>query len=113
MFSNGSHTEFWWICSKGHSYKASMNCRTRKKEPTGCPYCAGKKVLKGYNDLATTDMELLKEWDYKRNTEISPEEVTHGSGKKVWWICSNGHEWQAQISKRSNGQSLLPLRYRL
>lgn len=104
MFSNGSHTEFWWICSKGHSYKASMNCRTRKKEPTGCPYCAGKKVLKGYNDLATTDMELLKEWDYKRNTEISPEEVTHGSGKKVWWICSNGHEWQAQISKRSNGR---------
>jgi hypothetical protein len=25
------------------------------------------------------------------------------SGKTVWWICSNGHEWQAKIQNRNRG----------
>ena len=47
------------------SYIASVGSRIKG---TGCPYCAGQKVLEGYNDLATTNPELLEEWDYQKNT---------------------------------------------
>ena len=28
---------------------------------------------------------LLKEWDYTKNSNIGPSEVTYGSNKRVWW----------------------------
>ena len=46
---------------------------------------------------------LVKEWHPSKNTQIKPQEVTPGSGKKIWWICSEGHEWQAVVYSRSRG----------
>ncbi len=79
----GSDKKFWWICPKGHSYEASVYHRTEGKN---CPYCCGKKVLKGFNDLKSQRPELLKQWDYQKNKTL-PEEYTCGSNKKVWWKC--------------------------
>jgi hypothetical protein len=46
--------------------------------------------------------ELSLEWNYEKN-DLLPSEVTHKSGKKVWWICSEcKHEWQAKIANRAN-----------
>ncbi|MCL2540116.1 MAG: zinc-ribbon domain-containing protein [Firmicutes bacterium] len=45
--------------------------------------------------------ELLKEWNYKKNKDISPKDYARGSDKKVWWICEHGHEWQAGIGYRT------------
>jgi hypothetical protein len=45
---------------------------------------------------------LAKEWNNKKN-HIFPTDVTPNSGKKVWWICSEGHEWQAIIQNRNRG----------
>ena len=42
-FSYGSGCKIWWICSKGHSYKRSINTRTSHN--LGCPYCSGRKSL--------------------------------------------------------------------
>ena len=69
----------------------------------GCPYCAGKKVLSGYNDLQTVNPTLAKEWNYEKNEGLTPAEVMPNSNKKVWWKCQKGHEWQAVISNRNNG----------
>ena len=44
----GGHTKYYWICKNGHTYEESI---LHKSKGVGCPYCAGKKVLKGYNDL--------------------------------------------------------------
>ncbi|MDR1674203.1 MAG: zinc-ribbon domain-containing protein, partial [Oscillospiraceae bacterium] len=33
--------------------------------------------------------------------ELTPDYVTAGSGRKVWWICANGHEWQTRIANRN------------
>lgn len=53
------------------------------------------------NDLATTDPELISEWDYDRNTMISPEQVHRNSLRIVWWTCGRGHRWRAKIADRA------------
>lgn len=53
--------------------------------------------------LAELFPELVKEWIIDKNLPISPEKITAGSNKIVWWICKNGHEWQASISNRVKG----------
>ena len=96
----GSHKKVWWKCSKGHEWLAEVYSRNSRN---GCPYCVGKKVLRGYNDLLTINQSLAKEWDYEKNDGLTPGDVTPNSNKKVWWKCSKGHEWQVSINNRSNG----------
>ena len=92
--SKGSGKKVWWLCEKGHSYESTINNRIGNNQ--GCPYCAGKKVLEGYNDLVTTHPNLLKEWDSEKNS-IKPTEVSKGSNKKVWWLCEKGHSYESTI----------------
>ena len=48
--------------------------------------------------------QLMAEWNWERNTNFDPSQLTIGSGKKVWWVCSRGHEWQATVDHRTNGR---------
>ena len=32
----------------------------------------------------------------KRNGNLTPFDVTYVSGKKVWWICENNHEYSTR-----------------
>lgn len=66
----------------------------------GCPCCSGNIVCKS-NCLATKNPELAKEWHPIKNGDLTPYNVTHGSGKKVWWQCENGHEWTERIGVRN------------
>ena len=91
----------WWICDKGHSYSSVI--ANRVSEGSGCPYCSNKKVLAGFNDLATLLPDLVVEWDYAANT-ISPSEITIGSNKEVYWICKRGHSYPASPSNRKRGR---------
>ena len=97
---SNSGKRVWWKCSKGHEWQATVASRSGG---TGCPYCVGKKVLKGYNDLQTVNPTLTKEWNYEKNGNLKPEDFTANSGKKVWWKCSKGHEWQATLYSRNTG----------
>lgn len=97
--SSGSNKKVWWLCPKGHSYSAQIISRTRGR---GCPVCAGKTVVPGVNDLASVASELIKEWDHEKNI-LLPSQVTSGSNKKIWWICSQGHSWQATVKARTAG----------
>ena len=56
-----------------------------------------------HKSLAEENPNLLKEWDYEKNNEIGiyPDKVTACSGRKVWWKCKRGHEWQAGIGNRN------------
>ena len=56
----GSHNKVWWKCKKGHSWEALIYPRLKG---TGCPYCNGKKAIKGVSDFATLHSEMLVEWD--------------------------------------------------
>lgn len=96
----GSHKEVFWLCGKGHEWKASVKERTRGN---GCPYCAGKRAIPGETDLATLRPDLTAEWHPVKNGTLTPNQVTRGSNKKVFWRCSFGHEWQAAVCSRTKG----------
>lgn len=97
----GGESIAYWICEKGHSYTKSILKRVRGE---GCPICAGKKVLEGFNDLSTTCPDVAKTWNYARNGETLPTHITSHSNKKFWWICEHGHEWEAKVCNRVNGR---------
>ena len=101
-----SEEKIWWRCPEGddHEWKATIQSRT-KKNNTGCPYCSGNLPSKNYN-LKLLHPELIDEWDYQKNIGLSPEDLTPGSGIKVWWICNKAedHSWKAAISNRVKGR---------
>lgn len=109
QYFSGSGKKVWWRCSNGHEWDARICNRVRG---VGCPYCTNKKVMPGYNDLATLNPVLASEWDYERNAGLAngnnedistPDKVTAVSGQKVWWLCSKGHSWKAPIYNREKG----------
>jgi len=97
----GSHTKVWWRCDLGHEWEAETNSRTSGGH--GCPVCAGRTVLAGYNDLATTFPDVAAQWHPTRNADRTPDQVSAGVVKKVWWRCEQGHEWEAKIKNRTTG----------
>lgn len=98
MFSYMSNKIIWWKCPicKGEWEESIINVSKGNR----CPYCSNHRVLKGFNDFETLYPELAKEWNYKKNLELRPYNCTSGSNKKVWWRCSNNHEWRATIARR-------------
>lgn len=92
----------WWSCSTcSHVWSAKISNRTILGR--GCPLCANKVVIEGINDLATTHPQIAKEWHPTKNKNTSPKEVTYGSGKKVWWLCSKKHEYKTSVLHRARG----------
>ena len=98
--SEGSHKKVWWLCEKSHSWSASPSKRSRG---SGCPVCSNKSIDVGDNDFSTTNPELVMEWDFSRNEGLTPDQVTSGSSKTVWWVCEKGHSWSTTPSKRTGG----------
>ena len=95
----GSSKKVWWIGECSHEWQSTVANRTKG---SGCPYCKGRKIIVGTNDLASTHPSILMQWA-SRNT-ISPQEVSAGSDKKVWWQCDKGHEWEASVIKKVKGR---------
>ena len=63
-----------------------------------------KIIVKGVNDLASYNSKILLMWNYDKNVDILPTEVSPFSGKTVWWKCPKcGNEWKQRISHISNG----------
>ncbi len=59
--------------------------------------------LPGYS-LADTHKNIAKQWHPTKNGSLTPENVSRGSHKKIWWVCKNGHEWQTLVSNRVKGK---------
>lgn len=84
-----------WQCPIGHRYEMRISDR---RKGDGCPYCSNRRVLVGYNDLATTHPDIAEEadgWD--------PRTVVAGSNSPKRWRCKFGHKWSAQPNNRRSG----------
>lgn len=101
MVTAFSNRRAWWVCSQGHEYQTIIAHRAQKE--SGCPYCAGRKVLQGFNDLATLEPRIAAQWHPEMNGALTPQMVTTGSHKKVWWQCNEGHVWKAVVYSRATG----------
>jgi DNA-directed RNA polymerase subunit RPC12/RpoP len=80
-----------------------IGSRTKHKG-TGCPYCSGRFPTKEKN-FKNSRPNLVKEFHPTKNGNLKIESLTIYSGKKVWWLCSKGHEWMTRVSHRSNGSN--------
>ena len=58
------------------------------------------KNLKKYNTLSQIAPILVKEWHPTANDNLNPRNLEVVYPKEVWWICNQGHEWQATIQNR-------------
>jgi hypothetical protein len=96
----GSNKAVWWLCKRGHEWKASLN---RRSSGSGCPFCSNVKMLSGFNDLETLHPSVSLTWNYNKNLVV-PSQVQSGSHSKYWWKCEKGHEWQTSVKKRVEGQ---------
>jgi len=47
-----------------------------------------------------TDPELTAQWHPTRNGAATPDHITHGSHRLVWWQCPSGHEWESTPNHR-------------
>jgi hypothetical protein len=90
-----------WKCPKGHIYSTAVGHRA--SENTGCPYCDGKKILEGFNDLAHLFPNLAIEadgWD--------PKTISASTHKSMPWRCVLGHRWSTSPNARTNSKTNCP-----
>lgn len=93
-----SNQKIHWKCKKcGGEWESTVLNRKRGRN---CPYCAGMKVLAGYNDLDTKRPDIASEWDYEKNGEMTPKDVTCGSSKIVYWKKGD-KRWKSAVNKRT------------
>lgn len=111
MVTAGSNKKIWWTkhfvdpkTGKEWDFDWKTSISNRAKGKNDCPYLSGKAVQKGFNDLATTYPDLVKDWHLTLNGNLKPDMVTTGSEKKVWWKGKCGHEWKAIICNRVKGR---------
>lgn len=96
----GSRRKVWWLCENGHWWLAPVRDLVRGMK---CTYC---RELKGLDDqrLVDTKPELLKEWHPTRNPNLKARDICINHPDKLWWICEQGHEWEATVRVRLAGR---------
>jgi hypothetical protein len=96
----GSTKKLRWRCALGHEWDAVVYSRAGG---SGCPACAGKAVVQGFNDLATTHPEFVS------LAAFDPRTVTAGTGASMPWRCTKGHEWTAKVRDVTTGKGGCPV----
>lgn len=95
MVTAGSGRKVTCRCSINHVYEQVV---AKRAAGSGCPFCANKKVLPGYNDFATRHPDIAADWHPTKN--ITPQNArVRATGvlpgnKPRWWLCTNRHEQQ-------------------
>ena len=105
--------QFWWTCKNENcleTYQATIHKKisTRNSFPKGCPYCAGKDVLRE-KSFAALHPELMDEYD--PNNQFDPFKVTEHSTRTANWICRNNpdHMWPSTFYERALGYKRCPI----
>lgn len=98
--SRGSNKAVTWRCELGHRWTATPN--TRVNMGSGCPFCVGKRILPGFNDLATKYPTIAAEARGVRPDTLSPT-----SGVAIEWCCGlcNGRWIAAPATRTRLGES--------
>ena len=96
-----------WICPTcGGEYTHRICDKT--PDDSDCPYCHGTKVLTGYNDLATTNPELVPQYS---SLNDRPATMVRKDWKKyVYWECPDCHYvYERDLRTKTNDNSDCPI----
>jgi hypothetical protein len=110
-FKANTNKKIWWkhsdpacAVSGGYEWKATGSDR---QAGSGCPVCSNRAVVAGVNDIATTHPEIVAEWHPTKNIGLTPQGISAGSDKKIWWkhsdpscVVPGGYVWEASVSNR-------------
>jgi hypothetical protein len=95
---SSSNLRVYWVCNIGHEWICSIR---KRAEGNNCPICYQQAFAKK-NPLIDC-IDICAQWNYVKNNELSPDNFSKNSHKRVWWKCDRGHEWEATIISRTNG----------
>jgi Hypothetical methyltransferase/Probable Zinc-ribbon domain/SNF2-related domain/Helicase conserved C-terminal domain len=93
----------WWRCLQGHDFQRPPLLMVRD---SGCPLCAVAE-----KSLAVVSLAVAAEWHPQKNSEVTPAQVDADHIMNAWWLCPNGHEYQATVRSRTRGNRRCPLCY--
>ena len=97
--TSGSRKIISWKCKNSHSFNRKMS---EFKKSQSCPVCRINPV--------SNDKDLMKEWDYDKNSAQPPEKVSQGNNRlKVWWTCGHcDYNWKARVYSRTSKNAGCP-----
>ncbi len=105
----GSAAMAWWLCATcGHEWET--NVYSRGKLGRGCKKCGyaargvKRATPKPGQSFADRYPAAAAEWHPTRNGDLKPTDVRPASGKRVWWLCAEGHEWSVDPADRQRGE---------
>lgn len=109
----GSHHKAWWRCQQcGHRWQAPIHNRS---DGHGCPKCGVARRAKTRakvpfeRSLQGRFPDIAAQLRETHDEELDPASLGAFSTKKVWWRCSQcQHEWPAQVSNRTAGNTQCP-----
>lgn len=107
-YKAGSNYKAHWICHKcgAESHRTIYGATTYKCKKCSIIDRSKNKDIAGMN-LLEAFPDIAKQWS-KRNL-LKPQEVTHCSDKRVWWVCEYGHEWEQTVANRTKNKSGCPI----
>ncbi len=92
----------WWRCAHGHSFQRPP---VRMLADDVCPTCALEK-----SSLTALAPNVAAEWHPTKNA-IAPTEIAADHVMSAWWVCPNGHEYQATVRARTQSNRRCPTCY--
>ena len=93
-----SGIKYWFDCC--HQFKTSLNSITGMQS-CWCPYCAKKRLCENEEcqtcfEKSFDSHEKSKYWSDK-NSDVKPRHVFKSSGKKYWFNCNCGHQFESDL----------------
>jgi len=90
------------ICLFGHRTTRTVQSihRDAKVRKDGCKICHNRTLSPGENDLETTHPRVAATFHPTKNRKTAREYFA-GSVEVVWWLCVDGHEWEASCHQRA------------
>lgn len=100
------------VCPKcGYEFECETRLLTKHFATTGrrrkaqeiCECCAGKILVRGVNDLATTHPIHAAHWHPTKNGDLTPQDVTAKYRGNVWWVYDDGLEGDGNLYEKIVG----------
>ena len=94
-----------WICEHGHEFEDSFY--KIHKRGYRCPYCESVKALQGFNDFATLEPVISKDYDEEKNGNTAGDVLI--TNRPVYFKCKNGHSFKRPIIQHIKSHGKCPV----